>query len=270
MGGLVARHLSTAGIAQRFLARSVSNAPSLPDSVIFPFSYADPQACAVALDGVETLLMVSATESANRLDHHRSFIDSALAGGVGHIVYTSLVGAAPDAVFTLAREHYATEECIRSTGLPYTFLRDNFYLDVMEALVGDDGVIRGPASTGRVAAVARADVARTAAADLTSSDHHVNKIYELSGPQAMTMTELARILSDVRGSAVTYYDERVAEAYESRSKWGAPDWQNDAWVTTYTAIAAGDMDHVSDDVTTLTGSPPLSLAQLLLSPKRHG
>lgn len=103
LGGLVARELSTAGLAQRLLARTVSNAPSLPNSVIFPFSYADPQACAVALDGVETLLMISATESDDRLDRHRSFIDSALAGGFAHIVHTSLVGAAPDAVFTLAR-----------------------------------------------------------------------------------------------------------------------------------------------------------------------
>jgi uncharacterized protein YbjT (DUF2867 family) len=125
--------------------------------------------------------------------------------------------------------------------------------------------IRGPAGTGRVAAVARADVARTAAVILATSVHHVNQTYELSGPQAMTMTDVARILSDVRGSVVTYYDEGIAEAYESRSKWGAPDWQNDAWVSTYTAIAAGDMDHVSDDVATLTGSPPLSLAQLLIS-----
>ena len=59
--------------------------------------------------------MVSATEAPDRLDQHRSFIDSAVAAGVAHIVYTSFVGAVLDAVFTLAREHYATEEYIKST-----------------------------------------------------------------------------------------------------------------------------------------------------------
>ena len=62
---------------------------------------------------------------------------------------------------------------------------------------------------------------------------------------------------------MTFHDETVEEAYESRRKWDAPDWQYDAWVTTYTAIAAGEVANVTDDVLTLTGHRPLSLADLL-------
>ncbi len=263
LGGLIAGELSSTGTPQRLLARTVSRVPSLPGSVVYLFSYTDAEACAAALNGVQTPLMVSATEAPDRLGQHRSFIDSAVAAGVSHIVYTSFVGAAPDAVFTLAREHYATEEYIKSTGLLYTFLRDNFYLDVMESLVGEDGLIRGPAGDGRVAAVARGDVARTAASVLTGANDHVNLVYELTGPEALSMREIANIVSEARGSAVTYHNETVEEAYQSRAKWGAPDWQNDAWVTTYTAIAAGDMARVSDDIRTVTGGAPLSLRRLL-------
>ncbi|MGO7983393.1 NmrA family NAD(P)-binding protein, partial [Rhizobium johnstonii] len=118
--------------------------------------YADADAAAIALAGVETLFMVSATESDHRLDDHRSLIDQAAKAGVRHVVYTSFVGAAPDATFTLARDHWATEQFIADHGIAHTFLRDNLYADFVKHFVGEDDVIRGPAGAGRLAAVARA------------------------------------------------------------------------------------------------------------------
>jgi NAD(P)H dehydrogenase (quinone) len=263
LGGLVSGALAAAGVPQRLLARSVDRAPQLAGSVALPFSYSDRAASTRALEGVQTLFMVSAAENAERLDQHSSFIDSAHAAGVRHIVYTSFIAAAPDATFTLARDHYATEEYIRSSGIEHTFLRDSLYLDFMDALVGADGVIRGPAGTGRVAAVARADVARTAVTVLHDVAAHRNITYDLTGPEALTMAEVAGILSAARGSTVRYQNETLPEAYESRKPWGAPDWQVDAWVSTYTAIAAGEMDEVSTAIETVTGRKPVGLAQLL-------
>jgi NAD(P)H dehydrogenase (quinone) len=263
LGRLVAGELAAAGTPQRLLARTVSRAPELTGAIVLPFAYEDQGSCAIALARVQTLLMVSASESADRVDRHRAFIDSAVAAGVTHVVYTSFVGAAPDATFTLARDHFATEQYLKSSGLAYTFLRNNMYLDFLAALVGEDGVIRGPAGTGRVAAVARADIARAAAVVLTDPAEHANGTYELTGPQALTLSEIATVLSEARGTAVTFHDETMAEAYDSRARWGAPDWQNDAWVTTYTAIAAGDLARISDDVMAITGRAPLSLAQLV-------
>lgn len=268
VGGLVARALAANNVPQRLLARTVARAPDLPGSVVLPFAYSDRAASAVALDGVETLFMVSAAENAERLDQHRAFIDSARAAGVRHIVYTSFIAAAPDATFTLARDHWATEEYLRESGIDHTFLRDSLYLDFMDKLVGADGVIRGPAGAGRVAAVARADVARTAVAVLADVAAHRNVTYDLTGPEALTMAEIARILTEARGgtvpkSTVRYHDETVAEAYESRKPWGAPGWQVDAWVSTYTAIAAGEMGQVRGAVEAVTGTGPMSLAELL-------
>ena len=180
-----------------------------------------------------------------------------------HIVYTSFVGAGPDAVFTLARDHGATEEHIRASGMAFTFLRDNFYIDFMEALVGEDGVIRGPAGDGRCAVVARRDVARSAAAVLVDASAHAGATYDLSGPEALSMADVARVVGEVRGREVRFHDESLDEAYASRAGYGAPDWQVDAWVSTYTAIASGSMAAVSDAVERLTGESPLSLTAFL-------
>jgi NAD(P)H dehydrogenase (quinone) len=226
-------------------------------------AYGDPAAASAALEGVTTLLMVSASESADRLDQHRSFVDAAAAAGVGHVVYTSFAGAAADCTFTLGRDHFATEQHILASGMRHTFLRDNFYLDFLPLMVGEDDVIRGPAGRGRVAAVARADVARVAAAVLTDPGSHGDTTYTLTGPEALTLDDAARTIHDVTGREVTFHDETVAEAYASRRRWGAPQWQYDAWVSTYTAIKAGEVEDVFDDVRAVTGRSPTSLRELL-------
>ena len=77
------------------------------------------------------------------------------------------------------------------------------------------------------------------------------------------MTEVAALMSAMRGTTVTFHNETVEEAYESRARWGAPGWQNDAWVSTYTAIAAGELERVTHDVEDLTGREPTTLAEFL-------
>lgn len=295
LGGLVTRHLAKQGIPQRLLVRNPararemanSEATELPEKTgsseetgfsqktefpektgFFEAPYDDHEAVTEALRGVQTLFMVSAfmvsaSESEDRLSHHLAFVDAAAAAGVGHVVYTSFLGAAPDAVFTLARTHHGTEERIRTSGMDWTFLRDSFYADFTEAMVGEDGVIRGPAGQGRCAFVARADVAKVAAAVLADPAAHAGQTYDLTGPRSLTMAEVAATIARVRGGKVSFHDESVPEAYESRTGYDAPRWQLDAWVSTYTAIAAGELDVVSDAIPRITGDDPLSLEQLL-------
>lgn len=263
VGGLVARELAKANIELRLLARTPAKAPELPGAVVLRCDYADRALSESSLEGVETLFMVSGRENEHRLDEHKAFIDSAREAGVRQIVYTSFMGAAPDAVFTLARDHFHTEEHIKASGLGYTFLRDCLYLDFLEPFGGPDGTIRGPADDGRVAAVAQADVARSAAAVLRDPKAHAQTAYTLTGPEALTLAEAADVISSVRGRPFTFHNETVDEAYESRKKWDAPPWQYDAWVSTYTAIAAGELAEVTNDVERLTGRRPVSLAELL-------
>jgi NAD(P)H dehydrogenase (quinone) len=263
LGGRVAERLAAAGVPQRLVVRDPGRAPSLPGAEPVRAEYADGEAARRALDGVTTLFMVSGAEEPGRVETHRTFIDAAGAAGVTHLVYTSFFGAAPDATFTLARDHWATEEHIAASGLRATILRDNLYIDFFPQMVGDDGVLRGPAGEGRVAAVTQDDIADVAVAVLREPEKHANARYDLTGPAALTLRAVAATITKVTGREVSYQDESLNEAYASRAAYGAPGWQVDAWVSTYTAIAAGELDGVTGAVTTLTGHPATSLADYL-------
>ncbi|WP_440709337.1 SDR family oxidoreductase [Herbiconiux sp. YIM B11900] len=279
IGGRVARLLEAAGAGPRLrlIVRDAARAPQIAGAEVAVATYSDGPAARAALEGVDVLLMVSAAENADRLAEHRSVVEAARASGVGHVVYTSFFGAAPNATFTLARDHFVTENLIRDAGLAHTFLRDNLYTDFLPLLAGEDGVIRGPAGSGRVASVTRDDVAECAVTALLAPEAHAGGTYELTGPEALTLAEVAAVLNEERGAAqagnpdaaagsatpVTFHDESLDEAYASRAVYGAPDWQLDAWVSTYTAIAAGELARVTDDVRRLTGHAPRSLRDFL-------
>ena len=263
VGGLVGRQLRDAGADLVFLARDPVRVPDAAGVRVERAGYADAEAAETALSGADVLFMVSGSESRDRVDQHRRFIDAAARAGVAHVVYTSFQGAAPDATFTLARDHWLTEQHLRSSGVAWTFLRDSLYLDFLPDMVGADGVIRGPAGEGRVAAVARADVARVAASVLLEPGAHEGATYDVTGPEALSLGEVAEILTAATGRTTSFHDESLEEAYASRASYGAPDWQLDAWVSTYSAIAAGQLSQVSDAVERITGVAPLSLDQLL-------
>jgi len=263
IGGEVARRLAERGIEQRLLVRDPSRAPQVEGGVVLPFGFGDRATSEAALAGAEVLLMVSASESADRLDQHRTFVEAAVAAGVGHIVYTSFSGASPDADFTLGRDHADAEQAIKASGMAYTLLRDNFYADLLPYFADEQGVIRGPAGDGRVAAVARADVADVATAVLRDPTTHAGATYELTGPEALTMAEIAARAGKVLGRRLSFHDETVDEAYASRSSYGAEQWQLDAWVSTYTAIADGSCAAITDDIATLRGYRPRTLEEAL-------
>ena len=267
LGGMVARQLADAGFSQRLLVRDSRRAPDLQDAPAVAVSYGDPVLSRPALEGVKVLFMVSAAEAEDRLQQHYAFVDAAAEAGVHHIVYTSFFGAAPDCTFTLGRDHYATEERIRASGMGFTFLRDNFYLDFLPMLAGEDGVIRGPAGDGVMAAVAREDIARSAVAVLRDPAVHAGATYDLTGPEDISLAHAAEVLTRATGRTVTYHRETVEEAFASRASYGAPSWQVEAWVSTYTAIAAGELAGATPDVHGLTGQDPMSLEELVKLPQ---
>ncbi|MCX4743610.1 SDR family oxidoreductase [Streptomyces antibioticus] len=263
LGGRVARRLAERGVPQRLLVRSPGRAPKLPGATVAAADFGDREAVVRGLTGAETVLMVSASESADRLALHRTFVDAAAEAGVRHLVYVSFCGAAPDATFTLARDHFHTEEHIRARGPAYTFLRDNLYADFVPHFVGEDGVIRGPAGQGRAAFVAQDDIADAAVTVLTRPDDHAGAVYDLTGPESLTLEEAAATLSETLGRTITYHPETIEEAYTSRAPYNAPRWQLDAWVSTYTAIASGDLSQVTQSIPHLTGHPATPLAEVL-------
>ena len=262
IGSRVAERLALRGCNLRLIARDPAKVGGFPGAEVVAADYDDQASMEQALSGVAAMLFVSGREHVDRLAQHEKVVAAATAAGVGKIVYTSFLGASPEATFTLARQHYLTERFIRSSGVEFVFLRDSLYTDFIPHLVGDDGVIRGPAGPGRASFVTRDDIADSAAAVLTT-DVFDGQTFDITGPEAMALSEAAAILSEFTGREISYVPETVEEAYASRAHYGAPDWEVEGWVTSYQAIANGEMETVSTSVETLTFHRPLSVREFL-------
>lgn len=268
VGRRLAVRLAAEGAHQRLVVRSTDRAPSIPGTeteVALSPGYRDVASMRAAFAGARTVFLVSGRESADRVTEHRAAVDAAVDAGVERVVYLSFMGAAPDATFTFARDHWATEEHIRASGLRFTFLRDCLYHDAVVRFVGEDGVIRGPAGDGLVAAVAHDDVADVATAVLLDERAHAHDgaVYDVTGPSGYTLAEAAQVLSSATGREITYHPETVEEAYASRAGYAAEPWEVDGWVSSYTAIAAGELATPSPIVRRLSGRPAQSLAEWL-------
>lgn len=263
VGGRVARRLADRGLRQRLVVRDAARAPRLPAAeVAVAGDYGDTAAMTKALAGLDTLFLVPAAEDADRMRLHRSAVDAAVAAGVERIVYLSFLAAAPEATFTFARDHYWTEQHIRGTGLEFTFLRASQYLDWVPVFASPEGVIAGPAGDGRVAWVARDDIADVALVALTDR-RHSGKTYDMTGPESHTLSYAAEQLSTFAGRPVTYRVETLEQAYASRAAYGAPGFAVDGWVSSYLAVASGELDIVSETVAELAGHRPQTLPELL-------
>jgi uncharacterized protein YbjT (DUF2867 family) len=263
VGGRVARSLAEHGADVRLVVRDPRRAPEL-GAEVRQAEYGDGDALRDALAGAHTLFFVSASEDADRVRLHTSVVDAAVAAGVERVVYLSFLNAAEDSTFTFARDHWATEQLIRHSGVRHTFLRDATYADFVPGLVGADRVIRGPAGNGAFTPVAQDDVAAVASVVLLS-DRYDGDTLDLTGPERLTMTDVAALLTEVTGKPVRYEEETLEEAYASRASYGAPQFEVDGWVSTYTAIAAGELDVLSPAVRMVTGREPIALRDLLVA-----
>ena len=263
LGSYVPNLVDKKGIASVHLARSPERAKVYASAEIRKMVYANTPEVVEALKGLDVLLMVSARENPERVKEHKSFLDAAKLAGVQHIVYTSFYGADEKATITLSRDHAQTEAYIKELGFTYTFLRDNFYLDLFIDIALENGEIRGPAGSGLVSAVARKDTSRIAAEILLNPKEWENQTLNLTGPEDLSMEEIVAHLSKETGNSIRYVDESLEEPYESRKKWPAQTWEYDAWVTTYTAIKVGEQAGVSTDVEKVLGNPASSLLDIL-------
>jgi uncharacterized protein YbjT (DUF2867 family) len=273
LGGRVARRvaagLDDTGARLRLLARDPARAPAIDGAEVtgFPGGYADGPGFTAALQGVHTLYLVSAAEAEDRLQQHLTAVRAAADAEVQRIVYTSFLNASPDAVFTLVRQHFATEQAIAATGVRATFLRHSMYADFVPFFAvpeGDRAVIAAPAGDGRTSFVSRDDCADVGAAVLLDdSDRFDGRALDVTGPEALSMAEAAAVLEQVTGRPAEYRDQTVDEAWATRRRSGHPDWEVEGWVTSYLAIAAGELARVSDVVPQVTGHPARSVAEHL-------
>jgi NAD(P)H dehydrogenase (quinone) len=294
LGRRIASRLAGLGVVQRLIVRDSARAPVLPGAeVVEASSYGDSAAMLRALTGVQALFLVSArdrfgvahisaknhtaTPPYDRLQQQRCAVDAAAAAGVKHIMYLSVINAAPDATFILAHDHFYTEQHIRASGMHFTFLRAGLYTDNVPQCVSADGVIRAPAGDGRAAWVARDDIADVAAAILTGTGH-AGRTYDVTGPEAITMAETAERLSAVVKRKIVYQAQTPEEARATRTTsrlekfdaerrmltgQGLDQYEVEVFVTHFLQIARGDLASVSDTLSKLTGHPAQSLEEYL-------
>jgi putative oxidoreductase len=263
LGGMVSGLCKKNGIEVRNLARNVEKAEKIGFSNVFKSSYDKSEDTVKSLEGIEVLFMVSGSENPNRIQQHKDFIDVAKIVGVSHIIYLSFYNASKNSIFTLGRDHYATEEYIKENGFKYTFLRDNFYVDFFVDLCREYSEIKGPAGNGKVSAVVRSDVSEVVAKILENPGKWENQTLNMTGPEELSMTEIVKTVSEYFGKEIKYIEETVEEAYESRKIWKAEQWEYDSWVSTYTAIAENEQSGISNDIEKVLGRKATSLVEYL-------
>ncbi|MEV2236816.1 SDR family oxidoreductase [Micromonospora sp. NPDC049891] len=224
--------------------------------------YDDPGSLRAAFAGAEKLMFVSGSEVGRRVTQHRNVVTAARQGGVGLVVYTSIAKADTSSL-VLATEHRLTEQEIIASGLPYTFLRNSWYLEnylpQLPAYL-EHGVV-GAAGDGRISAATRADFA-DAAAEVLTGDGHTNQVYELGG-DAFTLAELAAEVAKQSGHEVTYTDLPVATYVEVLVGAGLPEEYAKVLADGDRGAAAGDLHVESDDLAKLIGRPPVTLAEAI-------
>jgi NAD(P)H dehydrogenase (quinone) len=215
--------------------------------------YSSPRTLGAALDGVDRLLLISSSEAGQRVAHHTNVIQAVRTAGTGRIVYTSMLNA-DHAINPLATEHQDTERRLGAAGVPFTLLRNGWYTENYTDQLGQylqDGEILGAAGRGRISAATRQDYAAAATAALLDDDDG-NLTYELGGP-AFDLPELARVISEVIGTPVTYTDLSVDD-YGARLEQTGLDEASARFVAALDAsIANGDLETDSRDLEQLLG-----------------
>jgi uncharacterized protein YbjT (DUF2867 family) len=267
LGSRLAFRVAAAGGRQRLLVSGNGSAPRLPDGAPLPEaevvavpSDVDSRTLTRAFDGAYAVFLVPARERPGRVDKHRAAIDAAVLAGVRHVVYVSSVGAGPDAVASAARDDWLTEDYLRGTDLRWTMLRVSMFHRTLTFAVHDESygsvrstVLRAPAGDGRVASVSHDDVADAAIAVLLDEDpdRHAGRTYHLTGPEALSLDEVAATLSIATGRAIRYVPQTVEQAHAQFYRSTAGEVED--WISQCQAIEAGVLATVSSDVRRMAG-----------------
>jgi NAD(P)H dehydrogenase (quinone) len=227
-----------------------------------------PETLGPAFAGASRALLISTyADNSERLRQNLAALEAAKAAGVEHLLYTSFLGAGPDALSEHSqRVHWPTEQAIAASGLGFTILRHALYAEI---LVGDldetlvTGVLRRALGTAPCAYVARDDLGLSAATVL-ASDQNDNRVLNETMERSYTGDEAAEAIARCFGKPVRY--EAVAAtdwpAYMTE-KWGVPPAIAASTIGTMRAIEAGQFDLVTDDYRTVTGRGPQTLDEFL-------
>lgn len=231
-----------------------------------------PETLSAAFAGAQRLLLISTDAIAvpgQRVKQHKDALSAAVQAGVKHIVYTSIPNSEPGSACLIAPDHYATEELIKNSGLSYTILRNNLYsenlIPTLQQAVGS-GILGTATGEGATAYVTRHDCAWSAAAALASTTTD-NQIVDVTGPEAISGSELAQIASEISGKSIQFVPLETAKLVEIFEAIGLPSGMAQAYASFDTASARGEYAQTTATVQQLTGKSPTTLKQFLTDNK---
>jgi uncharacterized protein YbjT (DUF2867 family) len=229
------------------------------DVALAPFDFENAQSFDGALKGVTKIFLLPPLMQ-NQVAVTNAFVDAAKRAGVRHIVKLSVIGVDTES-FTLGKWHAAGERHIRESGLSFTFLRPNSFMqNFINHFPPRDGVIYLPWGNGRASFVDTRDIAAVAVETLTTPGHQ-GKIYTLTGPVTLGIAEVAKILSDAAGREFNYVDVPESAARDGMLQAGLPSWQVDAVMELHAINKQNLWSTVTSDIEKVTGKPPIDFAR---------
>ncbi|MEI8598184.1 SDR family oxidoreductase [Vibrio sp. M60_M31a] len=269
LGQLVIKHLLNKVEPQQIVAlvRNIEKAASLTSLgvQVRQADYSKPETLESALDGVAKLLLISSSEVGQRATQHRNVIDAAKKAGVELLAYTSLLHA-DTSPLALAEEHVVTEAYLKQAEVPHVLLRNGWYTENYLASVAPalaNGGFIGCAQDGKISSAAREDYAEAAAAVLTSEAEQNGKVYELSGDEAYTLSELSALISKKSGKAIPYINMEEADFAKALEGAGLPAPFAAVLANSDTGASQGALYDDSKTLSSLIGHPTKSLEQLI-------
>lgn len=222
-----------------------------------------------AFTGVEKLLFVSSSDIMNRTAQHLNVINAAKEAGVKHVIYTSFQRrneTEESPLWIVAQSHIQTEKWLKESGIDYTILKNNLYMDFLPGFIGEKvaetGVIFVPAENGKVSAVLRSEMAE-AVANILATDGHTGKEYEFTNTEAVTYQEIAQTISEVIGRTITYISPSVEEYGKTLSSYGVPAEVIGIFSSFAVAQSYGELDIESKDLEKLLRRKPTSVKDFL-------
>lgn len=252
--------LASRGVPVRAMVRSHNGAKAMAalagvEVVLGDFD--DPASVERALQGVEKAFLLTPS-SARAEAQQRAFVDTARRTGLKHIVKLSQFAADESSPVRFLRYHAAVERMIMESGIAYTFLRPNLYMQgllAFRASVVSTGQFFAAAGDAKVSVVDVRDNAAAAAAALTEPGHE-GRIYDLTGPEALTHAEMAAYLSDAVGRRITFVDVSSDAMREALLGAGLPRWQADGLVEDYAHYRRGEASALTSGMQDATGKTP--------------
>jgi uncharacterized protein YbjT (DUF2867 family) len=258
---IVKRLAAKAQVQVRAMVRNPDRASAiaLPQVEIVEGDFDRPATLLGALAGVERAFLL--TPSSERAQSQQiAFIDAAQQSGVTHIVKLSQFAADAHSPVRFLRYHAAVEAALQASGMAYTLLRPNLYMQGLlnfRSTIATQNAFYAAAGDAKVSAVDVRDIADVAVAALTESGHE-GKIYELTGPQALTHAEMAEGLSEALGRRVEFVDIPPEAMREALVGVGLPVWQADGLVEDYAHYRRGEAAAVTSGVRDAIGKEPRS------------